>query len=447
MPALLPLLLTAGAAQLGMDSIRARNERTRSRRIGGILDELGPDADVRDIQRAGLQAGIFSPEQFIEGLNEDFGSNRDFLEELQVQAQADNAAMDRTRANIARDYGIEAMRQGAQNMQERLARAQELATGGSFGIGAGTGSNQDRTSLTVYNPNERYQVGTALDAARQAISTIESTNDYSAVGPVVERGQYAGEQALGAYQVMPGNLKVWSQEVFGREVSPEEYLSRPDLQDQLFDKKFGDLLDRYGFADAASIWHSGRTLEEAARDGANDGYIDTVDYVQRSVGAFENIANANIATAQAFTPELRDRVMRTERAIKVGSDLIDFAQGGLGRALNREEINRFRTEAELTFIPALQGLVDSGVLNTGELEQFKEWMGDPAGVRLTDADIGKIRGVMRVLEADTRQTLAANGVDPRLLQLTTPQGAIAIGEIPEPTETYTPQGRVTIMGG
>ena len=127
------------------------------------------------------------------------------------------------------------------------------------------------------------------DAWRNAMGMTESGNNYSAVGPLVKSGRYAGERALGRYQVMPGNLPQWSQAALGRQVTAEEYLKSPEIQDAIFDYKFTEAVNKYGsFADAASVWHSGRPLAVAAAAGATDGYMDTVSYVKKASGFLEN---------------------------------------------------------------------------------------------------------------------------------------------------------------
>jgi LysM repeat protein len=86
-----------------------------------------------------------------------------------------------------------------------------------------------------------------------AIKQVESSGNYQARGPVVTSGQYKGERALGAYQIMPGNLPSWSKEALGRVVSEQEFLSSPKIQDQIAQSRFSKLLETYSPQDAASI--------------------------------------------------------------------------------------------------------------------------------------------------------------------------------------------------
>lgn len=95
---------------------------------------------------------------------------------------------------------------------------------------------------------------------REAIAKIESGGDYTKLGPITRKG----DRALGKYQVMARNLPEWSKEALGRAVSPKEFLGSPELQDKIFDHKFGQYLREHGPADAASLWFTGQPLAEGA---------------------------------------------------------------------------------------------------------------------------------------------------------------------------------------
>lgn len=90
---------------------------------------------------------------------------------------------------------------------------------------------------------------------RDAIASIESagSGDYSAVGPTHPKMG----RALGRYQIMESNIGPWSQEALGRAVTPEEFLANPQIQDAIFDKKFGSYVNQYGPEGAAQAWFAG----------------------------------------------------------------------------------------------------------------------------------------------------------------------------------------------
>ncbi|MCK1430905.1 hypothetical protein [Bradyrhizobium sp. 87] len=86
-----------------------------------------------------------------------------------------------------------------------------------------------------------------------AISTVESGGNYREIGP--HTGSMG--RALGKYQVMSANVGPWSKEVLGREVSPQEFINDPKLQDAIFDGKFGQYVEKYGPDGAARAWFAG----------------------------------------------------------------------------------------------------------------------------------------------------------------------------------------------
>lgn len=87
-----------------------------------------------------------------------------------------------------------------------------------------------------------------------AIAGIESGGRYDAVGPTHAR---LG-RALGKYQVMEANVGPWSREALGREVSADEFLASPEIQDTVFQHRFGGYVQKYGSPErAAAAWFSG----------------------------------------------------------------------------------------------------------------------------------------------------------------------------------------------
>ena len=105
---------------------------------------------------------------------------------------------------------------------------------------------------------------------RDAIAGIESGGRYDAIGPTHPR---LG-RALGKYQVMEANIGPWSREVLGREVSADEFLSNPAIQDAIFDGKFNQYVQKYGPEKAARAWFGGPG--NINRPGAKDVLGTTV---------------------------------------------------------------------------------------------------------------------------------------------------------------------------
>lgn len=119
------------------------------------------------------------------------------------------------------------------------------------------------------------------EAVAQAVKDVESSGgDYSIRGPVVTKGTYKGERAMGAYQVMPGNLAQWSKAALGREVTEEEFMGSPEIQDAVFIDQMKKSKEKHGSVeDAVSVWFSGRPLDKAGN--ASDGYITAPEYVSK----------------------------------------------------------------------------------------------------------------------------------------------------------------------
>jgi hypothetical protein len=96
-----------------------------------------------------------------------------------------------------------------------------------------------------------------------AIARIESagSGDYSAVGPVTNKGN----RAYGRYQVMDFNVGPWTEQYYGRRLTPEEFLASPQAQDAVFSGAFGSSVEKYGNPqDAASVWFTGKPMSEGA---------------------------------------------------------------------------------------------------------------------------------------------------------------------------------------
>ena len=142
----------------------------------------------------------------------------------------------------------------------------------------GTGRSPVSSSLNIdTTPYERE--GVDLHALARSIKKIESGGgNYSVRGPVIESGRYKGERAMGAYQVMPGNLPQWSKAALGRVVSEDEFMASEAIQDTIFLDQMVKYIDKYGTAeDAASMWFTG--LPASKSKGKSDGYKKAEDYV------------------------------------------------------------------------------------------------------------------------------------------------------------------------
>jgi len=90
---------------------------------------------------------------------------------------------------------------------------------------------------------------------RDAIASIESkgSGNYGAVGPTHDK---LG-RALGRYQIMEANIGPWAKAALGKSVTPDEFMANPELQDKIFDHRFGQYVEKYGPEGAAQAWLGG----------------------------------------------------------------------------------------------------------------------------------------------------------------------------------------------
>jgi len=125
----------------------------------------------------------------------------------------------------------------------------------------------------------------ALDVAREAIAhnetghiALRGGDPYGAVGPAVRRKSGFVDNALGRYQIMRSNLAKWTEEALGAPLTEREFLASPEAQDAVFNHRFGNYLMKYSPEDAASMWFSGKPLEQAR--GRSDGHWTAEQYVR-----------------------------------------------------------------------------------------------------------------------------------------------------------------------
>lgn len=124
------------------------------------------------------------------------------------------------------------------------------------------GINYGAPSSSQLNIPQRPQQPTAaqgnpsgFNSFMNAISTQESGGNYGAVGVPTKYGT-----ALGRYQVLDSNIAGpggWDMEALGREITAQEYLRTPKLQDQIARAKLKDYFQTYGPEGAAKAWYAG----------------------------------------------------------------------------------------------------------------------------------------------------------------------------------------------
>lgn len=107
--------------------------------------------------------------------------------------------------------------------------------------------------------------GMTVDDYIKGIAGVESSGQatpYTAIGPVVTTGMYAGDRAYGKYQVMGKNIPEWTKQAFGKAMTIQEFLASPEKQDALIKYRAEKDYAKYGnWDDVASVWFSGKPYD------------------------------------------------------------------------------------------------------------------------------------------------------------------------------------------
>lgn len=121
--------------------------------------------------------------------------------------------------------------------------------------------------------------GDPVSDTMESIKKLESSGNYGAIGPKTK----SGDEALGAYQIMDKmNLKNWSKEAIGREVTRDEFLESPEIQDQIARHRMQQIYDQYGNKeDVASVWFTGKPVREAGGEVADVTGTTNAEYQKR----------------------------------------------------------------------------------------------------------------------------------------------------------------------
>ena len=107
----------------------------------------------------------------------------------------------------------------------------------------------------------------ALDLISQFMASIRRLESgsyegrYAAQGPYVNSGMYAGQQAYGAYQIMPGNWNAWAREAG----LPNADIRDPAAQDAVARYKFTQYYQKYQDWNLVAIaWFAGGSRADKA---------------------------------------------------------------------------------------------------------------------------------------------------------------------------------------
>jgi hypothetical protein len=230
-----------------------------------------------------------------------------------------------------------------------------------------------------------------------AIAGIESAglaNPYAALGPQTKNG----DRAYGKYQMMGANIPDWTDQYLGQRMTPEELMSHPktaELQDKLFNSRFGDYIQKYGNPqDAASAWFTGRPLAQGGNSADLNGTTGN-SYVDKF--------NAMLAK-QPGAAQAQDNSVLPPNATPT--------EGVLSGLMNQQQ-----TPPAIPAADRLMGGQDKmGMLtnNMGDLGIALMALSNPGAASVMQSQLKDTRSVQlqRDTQAATFRALVANGVSP-----------------------------------
>ena len=377
-------------------------------------------------------------EAFIWGSGGQRKTQDQIAREREIAAALAEAGMDYSPVQHWTQGAARAAQGLAGGLKERWADEADASNRGAWGeswgnvFGGGASADPVAAALAGDSPalsaidGASPSSGGGMDAYRNAIASIESagSGDYGAIGPIhPELGR-----ALGRYQVMEANIGPWSQQVLGREVSPDEFMANPELQDAIFDGIFGGYVNEYGPEGAAQAWFSGPggvgqmgrrdvlgTTNSAYTDkftaALGGGTPDASAYVPAQVASLDPSMNA------VMTPEMHagfaaanpDDLMRTgpntatapadpsammRTLPNVPQSGIDILGGITGGDLPNLSPVATRDDAQALGIPEFSGLQPPPGPGTGEIVSWQA----PDGSTRT-AEMTETPGISRAITA------------------------------------------------
>ena len=260
--------------------------------------------------------------------------------------------------------------------------------------GAPTGSNTGSSSQDFQG---------ALGSFMEAIAKQESGGRYNAIGPKTS----SGDQAYGKYQVMGANIPVWTKQILGVSMTPQQFLANPQAQEAVASARFQEAFNKYGnWQDVASVWFSGRPL---AGNRSSDvtgtsvpKYVANISATMQKAGfdpkgtklATTNSAGSSGAIFEkvpgTFVP--KEPVKNTQftpqfYATKLGQKTLDNESQAQGRFLNNQTVKDFNVVMDQ--VSSAKSIINSGVGGPQDLALVYGFMKalDPSSVvRETEYD-------------------------------------------------------------
>lgn len=111
---------------------------------------------------------------------------------------------------------------------------------------------QQPVQFNGLNFSQQSPVGSSiLDRLMGSIKQQESSGNYRATNP---------SGASGGYQILRSNFEGpggWDMQALGRDISYNDFINNPNLQDAIARYQLSNYLKKYGAAGAAAAWYGG----------------------------------------------------------------------------------------------------------------------------------------------------------------------------------------------
>ncbi|MGI9118420.1 MAG: transglycosylase SLT domain-containing protein [Minisyncoccia bacterium] len=227
-----------------------------------------------------------------------------------------------------------------------------------------------------------------------AISSVESSGNYQAVGRTLTKGENAGYAALGKYQIMPN---IWFASIGldpNSEADKNKFLNTPELQEQLFTHIIETLQKQYGGdnAKAVAAYFGGADAAKAygtsAGDKMTDGNMSVNEYVNSVLGKipkdYSNIINVvknmetTVAGKNSVQKELTKSLQQGDYKTAYNQILNTVENSITGEAKQRFSNARTDAQVMLGLKNAIQKYSDNGGdmgLLKGTAEQIERKLG------------------------------------------------------------------------
>jgi len=233
----------------------------------------------------------------------------------------------------------------------------------------GTYNMNDTTSIGVISKDN----GFTLEDFKRGIGMLESSQNYSALGKIMETGAYKGDRAYGKYQVMGKNIPDWTQKALGRSLTPQQFLASPEAQEKVFEYQSELNYAKYGnWDDVASVWFSGQPV---SGNYASDGQTSVPDYIKK-MRKFMGVTEKTPIQIDGYSPQVINAV--TNGLVSAGQ-LVTATTGQVPKNIGAEEQKGVTALRDLikkmdeykTLYTELQGEGVTGVFGTGIVKGLK----------------------------------------------------------------------------